>query len=136
MKHFGRAVIAGTSRTYGKGIVQTIHGRSDASAIKLTSSEYLIGSKTDWTPVQCVGVEPDIFFEYPGIRNPYRPTECEVSGHVNTGGPMAHPPLHRPIKEANPKLYKAGEAMLEVYKAHMLPKLRVEEEKRKQREAE
>jgi carboxyl-terminal processing protease len=136
MKHFGRAVIAGTSRTYGKGIVQTVHVIQDASAIKLTSSEYVVGSKTDWTPVQCVGVEPDILFEYPGIRNPYRPTECEVSGHVNTGGPMAHPPLHRKVKEANPELYKAGAAMLEVYKAHMLPKLLAEEEKRKKREAE
>jgi carboxyl-terminal processing protease len=136
MKHFGRAVIAGTSRTYGKGIVQTIHNRPQATAIKLTSSEYVVGSKDDWTPVQCVGIEPDILFEYPGIRNPYRPTECEVSGHVGTGGPMANPPLHRPIKEANLELYKEGETMLEAYKAHMLPKLLAEEEKRKKREAE
>lgn len=136
MKHFGRAVIAGTSRTYGKGIVQSVHRRPDRSAIKLTSSEYVVGSRADWTPVQCVGIEPDILFEYPGIKNPYRPTECEMSGHVGTGGPMAHPPVHRPIKEANPEAFKAGEAMLEAYKAHMLPKLLAEEEKRKKHEAE
>lgn len=136
MKHFGRAVIAGTSRTFGKGIVQSTYPSSGGDAIKLTSSEYLIGSKTDWIPVQCVGVEPDILFEYPGVKNFPRPTECELSGHVNTGGPMLRPPPHRSVKEANPELYKAGEAMLEAYKVHMTPKLLAEEEKRKLREAE
>lgn len=136
MKHFGRATIAGTSRTFGKGIVQSIRPILDNSAIKFTSSEYLIGSPTDWTPVQCIGVEPDILFEYPGIKITYRPTECEFNAHVNTGGPMLNGPIHHPIKEANPVLYKAGESMLEVYKAYKLPKLLVEEEKRKKREAE
>ncbi|KKW36958.1 MAG: Carboxy-terminal protease [Candidatus Giovannonibacteria bacterium GW2011_GWA2_53_7] len=138
MKHFGRAVIAGTSRTYGKGIVQTVYPPDflAGAAVKLTSSEYLIGSTTDWIPVQCIGVEPDILFEYPGIKNPTRPTECDQSEHVNTGGPMANPPVHRPIKDANPELYKAGVTMLEAYKAHMLPKLLAEEEKRKQLEAQ
>jgi hypothetical protein len=49
---------------------------------------------------------------------------------------MTKGPKHRPIKEANPELYKAGEVMLEAYKAYMTPKLLIEEEKRKQREAE
>lgn len=136
MKHFGRAVVAGTSRTFGKGIVQSVYPASGGAAIKLTSSEYLIGSKTDWTPVQCVGVNPDILFEYPGVKNLPRTTECEMNGHVNTGGPMRNGPKHRKVMEANPELYKAGEAMLEAYKAHMLPKLLAEEEKRKRLEAE
>lgn len=131
MKHFGRAVIAGTSRTFGKGIVQSIYPAPGNGAIKLTSSEYLIGGVTDWTPVQCIGVEPDILFEYPGVKNLPRVTECEISGHVNTGGPMLSGPTHQPIKEANPELYSAGETMLDAYKAYMLPKLLAEEEKRK-----
>jgi carboxyl-terminal processing protease len=136
MKHFGRAVIAGTSRTFGKGIVQSIYSVPGGAAVKLTSSEYYVGTKTDWTPVQCIGVEPDILFEYAGIKTPQRSTECELSGHVGTSGPMINGPKHRPIKEANPELYKAGEVMLEAYKAYMTPKLLIEEEKRKQREAE
>jgi carboxyl-terminal processing protease len=139
MKHFGRAVIAGTSRTFGKGVVQTIHPifkLNGNDAIKLTSAEYLIGSLTDWTPVQCIGVESDILFEYPGINNRPRPRECEYSEHVNTGGPMVNGPIHRLIKEVKPELYKAGELMLEAYKAYKLPKLLAEEEKRKQLEAQ
>ena len=58
-KHHRRALIAGTSETFGKGVVQSLRGRQDGSAIKLTTSEYLVGSVDDWVPVQCTGVVPD-----------------------------------------------------------------------------
>lgn len=132
MQHHGRAVVAGTSRTYGKGVVQSIEELPDsAGAVKYTSAEYLIGSMDDWVPVQCIGVEPDILFTYPGLKPREYLRECAQNGHVNTGGPMANAPIRPSIKDANAELYKKAEEMLEAYKRYNLPKLLAEEEKRK-----
>ncbi len=141
LKHFGRAVIAGTSATYGKGIVQSIFptklfGVADKGAVKVTTSEYLIGSPDDWTPVQCLGVSPDILFEYPNIKTPSSPKECEAVRYVNSKGPMPNAPIHLPINKANPKLYQAGEEMLKAFIAHQTPLLEEEKNKRKQEEEE
>ena len=138
MKHFGRAVIAGTEKTFGKGIVQTIDPSGsfdvfDDGAAKYTSMEYLIGSDTDYVPVQCLGVTPDIVFSYPGVKSPRRLTECELNGSVASKGPMANPPAHPPIKDGNPELYrKVEKEMLPAYIRHMMPKLDAEEARRKE----
>ena len=59
MQDYGKAVIVGT-QTFGKGIVQTIMGLSDGSAIKMTTSRY-------YTPkgvcIHGVGITPDIVVE-------------------------------------------------------------------------
>lgn len=120
MKHNGRGVLAGTP-TFGKGSAQTIIPFLDGSALKLTESEYLIGLKKDWIPVQCLGVTPDIPFDRganPLDKDGKRITDCGLEHSIRSGGPMPNAPVHRPIKEANPALFAAGEAMLEAYKKH------------------
>lgn len=136
LKHKQLAVIAGTEETFGKGVVQTISPGHAGDAIKFTSSEYLIGNQADWVPVQCVGVGLDIKFAYPGVKPRESLTECGLSGHVNSAGPMANPPVRLPIKEAKPALYQAAEEMLEAFKAYMLPKMQKQDDLRKELEKE
>ncbi|MBV9102960.1 MAG: S41 family peptidase [Candidatus Eremiobacteraeota bacterium] len=45
------------TRTYGKGVVQTIHPLPDGSAVKITSARYLTPRGRD---INTVGIEPDI----------------------------------------------------------------------------
>jgi carboxyl-terminal processing protease len=45
------------TRTYGKGVVQTIHPLPDGSAVKITSARYLTPRGRD---INSVGIEPDI----------------------------------------------------------------------------
>jgi carboxyl-terminal processing protease len=131
LQHHRRALVAGTSTTFGKGIVQTAAPGPGGSAIKYTSSEYLIGSVDDWVSVQCSGVTPDVLFEYSGVKKVESMKECELNGFVDTLGPMKNSP-HRPLlKDANPVRYQAGLQMLEAYKQYMLPKLQKQEEQRK-----
>ncbi len=133
MKFHHRALIAGTSEaTFGKGIVQTWTSGGDGSAIKYTSSEYLVGSMNNWVPVQCIGVKPDIVFSYPGVKEQKRISECELSEHVLSKGPMENPPPFKPLQEVNPAHYAAGLEMLEAYKAHMLPKVQKDDARRKE----
>ncbi len=61
LKDHGRAQLVGT-RTYGKGIVQTILPLTDGSAIKLTTAEYYTPSNIC---IQGIGIEPDHFVEMP-----------------------------------------------------------------------
>ena len=44
-------------KTYGKGVVQTIHPLPDGSAVKITSARYLTPRGRD---INLVGIEPDI----------------------------------------------------------------------------
>lgn len=136
LKHKQLAVVAGTEDTFGKGIVQTISPGRAGDAIKFTSSEYLIGSVADWVPVQCLGVGLDIKFAYPGVKPRESLTECGLSGHVNSAGPMTNAPAHLSIKEAKPAMYQAAEVMLEAYKAFMLPKMQKQDDLRKELEKE
>lgn len=136
LKHRGIAVIAGTSETYGKGIVQSIARATGGVALKHTSSEYLIGDMSDWVPVQCLGVGLDIEFAYPNIKAPEPLAECEANGHVNTAGPMQNAPIHPRIADGNPLLFQAAEEMLEAYKQYMLPKMQKKEAERKALESE
>jgi len=61
-----RATIVG-SRTFGKGLVQTVMPLSRGRAIKLTTSQYFTPSGAS---VNEIGVTPDVFIEYkPGYGN-------------------------------------------------------------------
>ena len=56
MKDYGIATIIGT-KTYGKGIVQSVIPLSDGSAIKITIAKYFTPSGND---IHKLGIEPDI----------------------------------------------------------------------------
>ena len=56
LKDHGRAEIVGT-RTFGKGLVQTIVDLGDGSALKLTTAVYLTPNGTD---INKKGITPDI----------------------------------------------------------------------------
>lgn len=55
LKDLGKAKIVGT-KTYGKGVIQSLLTLSDGSGIKITSEEYLTPNKTK---INKVGIEPD-----------------------------------------------------------------------------
>jgi carboxyl-terminal processing protease len=52
----GAGIIVG-SRTFGKGVVQTVYPLPDGSAIKITTARYLTPSGRD---LNAVGIDPDI----------------------------------------------------------------------------
>ena len=56
LKDYGRATIVG-SRSYGKGIVQTITTLPDGSAVEFTTHYYYIPSGLN---IHMVGIEPDL----------------------------------------------------------------------------
>lgn len=72
LKDHKMATLVGT-RTYGKGIVQSIYSLSDGSAVKLTTSKY-------YTPngynIHEVGIEPDITVE---MNKDYNATEDDIT---------------------------------------------------------
>ncbi|ETP72874.1 periplasmic protease [Lachnospiraceae bacterium JC7] len=59
LKDYGRAVIVGT-RSYGKGIVQTISSLQDGSAVEFTTHYYYIPSGLN---IHMVGITPDVEVE-------------------------------------------------------------------------
>ena len=64
VKDYGIGTVMGT-KTYGKGIVQTIIPLTDGSAIKLTTSKYFTPKGTC---IHGVGIEPDIEVEFDSER--------------------------------------------------------------------
>lgn len=58
-----RAVLIGT-KTFGKGLVQTVHPLSDGSGVAITTNKYLTPSGHD---IHKKGIEPDIKVEIPKI---------------------------------------------------------------------
>ncbi|MBQ1994476.1 MAG: S41 family peptidase [Lachnospiraceae bacterium] len=60
LKDYDKAVLIGT-KTFGKGIVQTIFNLKDGSSIKLTTSKYYTPKGTN---IHGVGFEPDIKVEF------------------------------------------------------------------------
>lgn len=60
LKDHDKATIIGTT-TFGKGIVQSIIGLSDGSALKITTSEYYTPSGVC---IHGTGIEPDVEIEY------------------------------------------------------------------------
>ena len=75
LQMYGRAVIAGVSRSYGKGTVQTLIPLNSGGVIGLTTAQYLIGPKGCEQPVQGRGVTPDIML---------KPNHDEATALANT----------------------------------------------------
>lgn len=61
LKDNNRAKLIGT-KTYGKGVIQTLHRLSDGSGLKVTSEEYYTPNHTK---INKVGIEPDEKVELP-----------------------------------------------------------------------
>lgn len=59
LKDYKTATVVGT-KTYGKGIVQSLIPLSDGSAVKLTTAHYYTPNKTD---IHGKGIEPDVEIE-------------------------------------------------------------------------
>ena len=59
LKDNNRAIIVGT-KTYGKGVIQTVNFLKDGSALKLTVEEYFTPNETK---INKVGIEPDEIVE-------------------------------------------------------------------------
>lgn len=61
LKDLGKATIVGT-KTYGKGVIQSLLPLTDGSGVKITSEEYLTPNKIK---INKVGIEPDVKVELP-----------------------------------------------------------------------
>lgn len=61
LKDNQRAVLIGT-RTFGKGLVQTVHNLSNGSGIAITTNKYLTTKGTD---INKKGIEPDVLVTVP-----------------------------------------------------------------------
>ena len=67
LQDHGRATVVGT-RTFGKGLVQTVVPLSRGRAIKLTTSKYFTPSGDS---INEIGIAPDVYVEAPrGLVNP------------------------------------------------------------------
>ena len=61
LKDNEKAVLIGT-KTYGKGVIQSLHRLSDGSGLKITTNEYYTPNRN---VINKVGIEPDIEVELP-----------------------------------------------------------------------
>lgn len=61
LKDLGKAKICGT-KTYGKGVIQSVLTLADGSGIKITAQKYLTPNKTE---INKIGIEPDEKVELP-----------------------------------------------------------------------
>ncbi|HZK32862.1 MAG TPA: S41 family peptidase, partial [Tissierellaceae bacterium] len=89
VKDNNRGVLIG-STTFGKGVVQQIHGLGDGSGLKLTTSEYFTPNGTN---IHGIGIEPDILVELD--------EDVEVIGIDNLQGDNQ---LKRAIEEIKSKI--------------------------------
>ncbi len=117
LKKLNRSVTIG-QRTWSKGTTQTIKHNGDGTFRKLTESEYLIGSPTDWVAVQCVGVTPDIDYEAEEAIKPKKEMhECDFEGFVVSGGTSSHPNKVEALLEVrDPSRYAIGLEMRDAVK--------------------
>lgn len=118
LKKLERSVTIGKG-TWRKGTVQNHVEQSDGSLIKMTVAEYLIGSPTNWTAVQCVGVDPDIEYEVSGtIRPKTAKHECDLDGAVASGGRSSDPrSTEVPLRQRDLLRYAIGLEMTEAVRA-------------------
>lgn len=116
MQHNKRALIYGT-KTFGKGTIQNIISLDDGSEIKVTIAEYLVGTPSDWIPIQCIGVIPDIQRKQVKVSDTLI-TECSLDGSITSGGPMLDPPLHIVFAESNPDHFAVGLHMIGAFEMH------------------
>ena len=61
LKDYEKATIIGT-KTYGKGVIQTLISLSDGSGLKTTTEEYCTPNRNK---INKVGIEPNITVELP-----------------------------------------------------------------------
>lgn len=61
LKDYDKATIIGT-KTYGKGVIQTLYKLSDGSGLKITTAEYCTPNRNK---INKIGIEPDITVELP-----------------------------------------------------------------------
>ena len=61
LKDYDKATVIGT-KTYGKGVIQTLYKLSDGSGLKITTAEYCTPNRNK---INKVGIEPDIIVELP-----------------------------------------------------------------------
>ena len=59
----GRATIAGVEPSFGKGSIQEIRTLNSGKVLRLTTAQYLIGSRGCERPIQGIGVKPDILLK-------------------------------------------------------------------------
>jgi carboxyl-terminal processing protease len=78
-------------KTYGKGVVQTIHPLPDGSAVKITSARYLTPHGRD---INLIGIEPDIVTVEPQTSK--------------MGNPATDPQLQSAITYLQGKIAQAG----------------------------
>lgn len=117
LQHRKRAPIAGTL-SFGKGSVQVVRGILDG-LLKVTHGEFVVGSETDYVPVQCLGVTPDIPFDRgfdPKLEDGKRARDCSREGSIASAGEMPGHPSHAPFTEAE---LAGGREMLEAYKQYL-----------------
>jgi carboxyl-terminal processing protease len=75
-----RAVLIGT-KTFGKGLVQTVHPLSDGSGVAITTNKYLTPAGHD---IHKKGIEPDIKVELPKIDIDKEGNPVDKAGHKMT----------------------------------------------------
>jgi len=78
-------------KTYGKGVVQTIHPLPDGSAVKITSARYLTPRGRD---INLIGIEPDIVTIEPRT--------------AKLGDPLTDPQLQSAVTYLEGKIASAG----------------------------
>ena len=80
LKDYGRAKIVGT-KTYGKGVMQSILELDDGSALKITVAEYFTASEAT---INKVGITPDVEIKYerPPEDNPKKDNQLEKAIEV------------------------------------------------------
>jgi len=78
-------------KTYGKGVVQTIHPLPDGSAVKITSARYLTPRGRD---INLIGIQPDIVTLEPRT--------------AKLGDPLTYPQLQSAVTYLEGKIASAG----------------------------
>ena len=74
LKDHNKAVLVGT-KTFGKGIVQSLYPLKDGSAVKLTTSKYYTPSGKN---IHNIGIMPDILVEFEdGVLDTKHPSVTE-----------------------------------------------------------
>jgi carboxyl-terminal processing protease len=91
----GLGTLVGT-KTFGKGLVQTVIPLRDGSALALTTARYLTPKLRD---IDRKGIEPDIAFEQPASRE-YIPPMSEKDVQGAEGLKILHTMIEQPTKAA------------------------------------
>jgi carboxyl-terminal processing protease len=109
VQYYDLGVVVG-AKTFGKGSIQLIMSLSDKeTAVKYTFAQYLVGPINAPTPVQGVGVTPNIFArkQLSGEESKNAPRssrESDLDGALETST-VAKDLIVKKTKETNPALY-------------------------------